>query len=172
MAKPNQINNNMRIWHRYLGFFLAGIMAVYAISGVYLIFRETGFLQTEKKYEKIVPADMKMEELGKFLDIPKFKAGKEENGIIKFRGGSLDTKTHVAKYTKTEVPKFLEKMILLHLSSTEDPMYLLNTFFGVALLFFVVSAFFMYMPGTTILKKGLWFSFAGLILTLLMLYFW
>ncbi len=172
MAKPNQINTNMRVWHRYLGFFLAGIMAVYAISGVYLIFRETGFLQTEKSYVKTLPADTKVEDLGKILDIPKFRAGKEENGIVPFRGGTYDTKTHIAKYTTKTVPKFLEKMILLHLSSTEDPMYLLNTFFGVALLFFVVSAFFMYMPGTTILKKGLWFSFAGLILTLLMLYFW
>jgi PepSY-associated TM region len=172
MAKPNQINNTMRVYHRYLGFFLAGIMAVYAISGIYLIFRETGFLQTEQKFEKTLPANVDIKELGKILEIPKFKAGKEENGIIPFRGGTYDTKTHIAKYTTKKVPKFLEKMILLHLSSTEDPMYLLNTFFGVALLFFVVSAFFMYMPGTTILKKGLWFSLAGLIMTLLMLYFW
>lgn len=33
----------MRVYHRYLGFFLAGIMAVYAISGVVLIFRDTDF---------------------------------------------------------------------------------------------------------------------------------
>jgi hypothetical protein len=29
-----------RLVHRYLGFYLAGIMAVYAISGVTLIFRK------------------------------------------------------------------------------------------------------------------------------------
>jgi PepSY-associated TM region len=172
MAKPNPINNNMRIYHRYLGFFLAGIMAVYSLSGIYLIFKETGFLQTKKHYEKIVPANVELKELGKFLDIPKFKLGKEENGVYPFRGGTYDTKTHIAKYDTKEVPKFLEKMILLHVSSTDDPMYMLNVFFGVALLFFVVSAFFMYMPGTTILKKGLWFSLAGLVMTLLMLYFW
>jgi uncharacterized iron-regulated membrane protein len=32
------IHNSMRIYHRYLGFFLAGIMAVYAVSGVVMIF--------------------------------------------------------------------------------------------------------------------------------------
>ena len=36
----------MRIIHRYLGFFLAGIMTVYALSGVLLIFRSTDFLKT------------------------------------------------------------------------------------------------------------------------------
>ena len=36
------MNNKMRIFHRYLGFFLAGIMAVYALSGIVLIFRDGG----------------------------------------------------------------------------------------------------------------------------------
>ena len=31
----------MRVYHRYLGFFLAGIMAVYATSRMVLIFRNT-----------------------------------------------------------------------------------------------------------------------------------
>jgi hypothetical protein len=28
----------MRMYHRYLGYFLAGVMAVYAISGIGMIF--------------------------------------------------------------------------------------------------------------------------------------
>jgi len=39
------MNNKMRTYHRYLGFFLSGIMAVYAISGIILIFRDTEFLK-------------------------------------------------------------------------------------------------------------------------------
>jgi uncharacterized iron-regulated membrane protein len=46
------LNTNMRIYHRYLGFFLAGIMAVYAISGVVMIFRDTDFLKSERTVEK------------------------------------------------------------------------------------------------------------------------
>lgn len=49
MAKQNAINNNMRIIHRYLGFFLAGIMAVYAVSGMVMVFRTTDFLKLLKK---------------------------------------------------------------------------------------------------------------------------
>ena len=42
------MSKKARVWHRYLGFFLAGIMAVYAVSGVVMIFRNTDFLKQEK----------------------------------------------------------------------------------------------------------------------------
>ena len=38
---------NFRVIHRYLGFFLAGIMIVYAIRGIVLTFRNTDYLQKE-----------------------------------------------------------------------------------------------------------------------------
>ena len=44
----------MRIVHRYLGFFLAGIMAVYALSGVLLIYRDTDILKSEQHLEKML----------------------------------------------------------------------------------------------------------------------
>lgn len=42
----------MCIYHRYLGFFLTGIMAVYGMGGLVLIFRDTDFLISEKQVEK------------------------------------------------------------------------------------------------------------------------
>ena len=36
-----KISNQVRSIHRYLGFFLAGIMFMYAITGITLIFRNT-----------------------------------------------------------------------------------------------------------------------------------
>lgn len=38
------VNQTMREYHRYLGFFLAGIMAIYAVSGVLVIFWNDNFL--------------------------------------------------------------------------------------------------------------------------------
>ena len=55
----------MRIYHRYLGFFLAGIMAMYAISGIILIFRDTDFLKSEKKINKELKPGLSTAELGK-----------------------------------------------------------------------------------------------------------
>jgi uncharacterized iron-regulated membrane protein len=48
MTKNKKSSNLMRIIHRYLGFFLAGIMAVYAISGILLILEIPIFLKQEK----------------------------------------------------------------------------------------------------------------------------
>jgi uncharacterized iron-regulated membrane protein len=42
--RKNNTHTKMRLYHRYLGYFLAGIMAMYAISGITLIFRDTDFL--------------------------------------------------------------------------------------------------------------------------------
>jgi uncharacterized iron-regulated membrane protein len=40
----------MRIIHRYLGFFMAGIMVMYSVSGVVLVYRDTDFLKKENSY--------------------------------------------------------------------------------------------------------------------------
>ena len=116
----NNINNTMRVYHRYLGFFLAGIMAVYAVSGIVMIFRETEFLKSEVITEKILPKDFKTEKM--------------------------------------------------HKATTNEPLFFLNIFFGLSLLFFVVSSFWMFMPKTAIFKKGVYFTIGGIVLTLILLY--
>jgi hypothetical protein len=55
----------MRLLHRYIGYFMAGIMAVYAISGVLLIYRDTGFLKKEKKFDKVIEANIPKDKLVK-----------------------------------------------------------------------------------------------------------
>lgn len=66
MAVP-KVNEKMRPYHRYLGFFLAGIMTVYSISGIILIFRDTDFLKTEKQVEKNIKPNLKADEVGREL---------------------------------------------------------------------------------------------------------
>ncbi|WP_395062022.1 hypothetical protein [Flavobacterium sp.] len=169
MSKIN-LNKNMRIYHRYLGFFLAGIMAVYAISGVLLIFRETDFLKSEQKIEKTLPKDLKIENLGKALRMRDFKIEKQENEIIYFKQGTFNTKTGIANYTSKELPFILEKMTKLHKSSTNQPLFLLNVFFGLSLLFFVISSFWMFLPKTDIFKRGMYFTVGGIIITLILIF--
>ena len=53
MAAIKDTRSFMRITHRYLGFFMAGIMAVYSLSGILMIYRDTDFLKKEKTYEKV-----------------------------------------------------------------------------------------------------------------------
>jgi uncharacterized iron-regulated membrane protein len=145
MLNNKSLSKNMRIWHRYLGYFLAGIMAIYALSGIVMIFRDTNFLKQQKQVTKQVKPNAEPDELGRLLDIRPFKIQKQEGNIIYF----------------TE----------LHKARSGQPLFFLNVFFGVSLLFFVISAFWMFLPKTTIFKKGLYFTLAGVILTLVLIFF-
>lgn len=169
MSKPSQLNQNMRIYHRYLGFFLAGIMAVYAISGMVMVFRNTDFLKHVEKIEKTIEPNLKAEQLQPILKM-KVNVDKEENGIIFFKGGQYNTQTGELKAEKKELPFILGKMEHLHKATTNDPLFYLNLFFGLSLLFFVISSFWMFLPGTKVFKKGLYFTLGGIILTLIMLF--
>ena len=45
-----------RVLHRYLGYFLAGIMIVYALSGITLIFRKTDSFKVSAERDRDEPA--------------------------------------------------------------------------------------------------------------------
>ncbi len=160
----------MRIIHRYLGFFLAGIMAMYSISGMVLIFRSTDFLKVEVQNERKLESNITAEELGKQLRIRGFKVNKQEGDTVYFNTGTYNTETGVANFTTKKLPLVLDKMTHLHKATTNDPLYYLNIFFGTSLLFFVISSFWMFMPKTQIFRKGLYFTLGGIILTLIMLF--
>lgn len=150
-----KVSNNFRVIHRYLGFFLAGIMAVYAISGMILIFRNTDFLKNETKIEKQIAPNLAKHELGPALKKRRLRVGKEEGDIYFFKDGTYNKTTGLAKYSEKELPYLLDKMTHLHKANTNHPLFFLNIFFGASLLFFVLSAFWMFMPGTDIFKKGI-----------------
>lgn len=169
MAKQ-KFNAKMRVYHRYLGFFLAGIMAIYSISGVVLIFRETNFLKSEKIIERVIESNLKSDKINDILRLREFKIEKEVNEIIYFTNGTYNKQTGMTKYTSMELPYVLEKMTNIHKATTYDSLFVLNIFFGMSLFFFVFSTFFMFMPGTTIFKKGLYFTLAGIVLTLVLLF--
>jgi hypothetical protein len=161
----------MRIYHRYLGFFLAGIMAMYAISGIILIFRDTDFLKSEKKISRQLKPGLTTTELGKEIRNRDLKIDSVNGDMQLFKNGSYDVKTGAVNYTVKKLPPMIEKLTHLHKASTREPLYYLNIFFGVSLLFFVISSFWMFMPKTSIFKKGLYFTLAGIILTVIMLFF-
>jgi hypothetical protein len=159
----------MRLYHRYLGYFLAGIMTMYALSGITLIFRDTNFLKREKLVERTLPPNLKNEELGREIRQRELKIEKEEGDVVTFRQGSYNRATGVVKYTVKELPYFVDKMTHLHKADTKHPLFFLNIFFGLSLLFFVVSSFWMFLPNTTVFKKGLYFAIGGAVLTLILI---
>ena len=166
----SDVSKNMRIYHRYLGFFLAGIMAIYSISGIIMIFRETDFLKKENHKVLTVATNLKNEEIGPAIKIKNLKVKSDTLDLVTFEKGTYNKTTGVADFKVKELPIFLSKLTKLHKATHKDPLYYLNIFFGVSLLFFVISSFWMFMPGTTIFKKGMYFTLAGIVLALVMLF--
>ena len=170
MSNKTTLSNSMRIYHRYLGFFLAGIMAVYAISGVILIFRDTNFLKQEKLVQQQLQPGLTADALGKAIRMRDLKIESVTGDVQNFKQGTYNTATGAVSYTTKSLPKMIEKLTHLHKASTKDPLFYLNVFFGISLLFFVLSSFWMFMPKTSIFKKGLYFTLAGVVLTIVMLF--
>ncbi len=170
MSTRSTTSNRMRVYHRYLGFFLAGIMAVYSISGVLLIFRDTKFLKTEKTFEQKLDVGLNEKDLGKAIKNRNLTILSTDGDTVKFKEGYYNIKTGEVKYTKLVLPVVIEKLNKLHKANTKDSLFYLNIFFGVSLLFFVLSSFWMFLPKTTIFKKGLYFTLAGVVLTLLLIF--
>lgn len=159
----------MRIIHRYLGYFLAGIRAMYAVSGIIMIFRETDFLKNEVVTVRELEPNLTGGELSPKLRMA-VKVDKKEGDILYFKDGKYNQKTGVAEVKKMQLPFVLEKMERLHKATTDSPVYFLNIFFGASLLFFVLSAFWMYTPKMPVFKKGMYFATAGIVLTLVLVF--
>ena len=170
MNKTNRSLLSMRVLHRYIGFFLAGIMAVYAISGILLIFRDTNFLKKEKYVAKHIAPGLTAEKVGKAINKKNLLFSDSTGNVPKFENGSYNTSTGVVEYSVKELPLILNSLTKLHKAKTGQPLYIMNICFGLALLFFVVSAFWMFRPSTRIFKKGIWFTVGGVVLVLIMLF--
>ncbi len=170
MTNNKNVGMTMRVVHRYLGFFLVGVMTVYAISGMILIFRDTDFLKKEVAITKMIQPNAERSELGSLLGVKQFKIEKEEGDIIYFNAGTYNSSTGEATITAKKLPFVLDKMTKLHKAKSADPLYYFNIFFGLSLLFFAISSFWMFMPSTSVFKKGLYFTLGGVALTLILLF--
>lgn len=170
MASP-KFHNTFRQYHRWLGFFLAGIMAIYSVSGILLIFRSTDFLKYDYVTEQQLAPDLDSHALGQQLRIRNFKVESESSQRLMFKEGEYDKTTGIAKVTRKDYPLPLAKLVKLHKANTNSPLFWLNISFGVGLLFFVISSFLMFMPKAITYKNGLKIAGGGFLFALLVVIF-
>ena len=147
-----KISNRIRSVHRYLGFFLAGIMFMYSLTGITLIFRDSDTFKREVRVEKQLEKNLEK--------LPKLKGAKNIN---------YNKTTGVVTYSQMKSPKILGLMEKIHKAKSSDPLYFFNIFFGLSLLFFVVSSYWMFLPQTAVFKKAIYFTLAGISLAAVML---
>lgn len=163
--------NTFRKYHRLLGFFLAGIMTIYACSGVLLVFRSTDFLKYEQTQERQLAPGLQGRELGPILRLREFRVIDDSDSQVNFPQGNYNKQTGVALVTVKDYPLALRKLVMLHKASTNSPLFFMNIFFGGALLFFAVSSFFMFLPNLPVYRTGLKFAGMGVLVALAMVFF-
>lgn len=166
-----KFHNTFRQYHRWIGFFLAGIMFVYALSGTLLIFRNTDFLKYEQTIETNLKPGLSGQQLGPQLRMRDFKVVTEDATHVGYPQGRYDKATGVAVVNTKDYPPVLAKMVKLHKATTNSPLFFLNIFFGMGLLFFVISAFLMFMPKIKLFKDNLKIAGAGFVFALLVIIF-
>lgn len=169
--KKQSLQATMRVLHRYLGYFAAGIMAVYAISGVLLIYRDTNFLKKENKYEVVLKPSLTDKELAKEIKMRNVEFTSTEGDIQKFEQGTYNVKTGETKYSKMQLPFVLEKFNELHKSTSTHRYASLNTVFGLVLFFFVISSFWMFNFRSKAFRRGMIYAGIGFVLALIMVFF-
>ncbi len=158
----------IRILHRYIGFFLVGVMVMYAFTGIVLTYRNTNFLKQSKHIEKQLKAGLSASELSEQLHLHHFRTEKEDETTIYFRDGSYDKITGAVDYTETSYPAFISKLISVHTTASGSGISLLTTIFGIGLLFLAISSFWMFKPKTKIFKKGIVVIIAGILFTIVL----
>lgn len=146
------LSNKVRVIHRYLGFFLAGIMFVYALSGITLTFRDKDYFKKPIAIEKTIEKGLE--------NLPNIKGASN----IEYNSETGDL-----SYTQMQPPKILGALEKMHKATSSTPLYFLNVFFGISLLFFVFSAYWMFLPQTDIFKKAIYYTVAGIVLTFIMI---
>lgn len=171
MAAIKDTKSFMRITHRYLGYFAAGIMAVYALSGVLLIYRDTNFLKKENKYELVLKPNMTDKELAKEIKIRNIEFQPGDGDIKTFEEGTYNVRTGAAKYAKMELPYVLDKFNKLHKSTSTHRYATLNTVFGLVLFFFVISSFWMFNFKSKAFRRGMIYAGIGFVLAVIMVFF-
>ncbi len=158
----------IRILHRYVGFFLVGIMSMYAISGIVLTYRNSDIFKIKKHIEVTLDQNLSGDELARALKIRHFNINKEDETTIYFREGSYNKQTGNVIYDQSEYPVFVSKLVRLHMTASGGVMSWLTTTFGIALLFLAVSSFWMFKPKTKIFKKGIIVAIAGIVFTMIL----
>jgi len=168
--KPGKtIHYYMRLWHNYIGYFIAGLVIIYGLSGIVQTYRDTNFLKTDVIKEKTLSPNLPEEELGKALQIKEFKIEKTEAELVYFNTGNYNMKTGVATYTVKELYPWINKLTKLHKANSKAPAHYFTTVFGVLMLFMSVSAFWMFKPGTKLFSRGVYMSVAGIVAAIILM---
>ena len=159
----------IRLLHRDIGFLMVGLTIIYALSGILLMYRGTGFLQTQTTVQTAAAKGLEAGELGKALGLRRFVLEQQTADTVYFQGGTYDRATGIATITKQEFPAVLNMMTQVHKLTSRSPLHLMALVYASLLLFLALSSLAMYKPGTRLFRRGMSFSAAGMVMAVILM---
>lgn len=169
--KSKSFNYYMRSLHRDIGYFAFGLVVIYALSGVVLIYRNTDFLKREVKIERQLKPNMQTEDIGKELKLRDFKVTKTEGEVIFFQNGTYNKTSGLTVYTSKDIIFPLNKFINFHKAMSSKATHWFNLVFGAVFLFLAISSLWMFKPNTKTFRRGMILVGAGIVFTVVLLLF-
>ncbi len=163
------LNQHARTLHRNIGFFIVGLVIVYSLSGIVLIYRDTNFLKREAFVEKKLSPNLTGAELGPALQVRNFKIEKTEGDIVYFQNGTYNKATGDAAYSTAELSPLIKKLTDLHKTPSKNIKHWFTLVLGGLLLFMALSSFWMFNPGTKFFRKGIYMAGAGIMAAVILL---
>jgi hypothetical protein len=164
------INQYMRIMHRYTGYFIAGMVVIYALSGIVQIYHDTNLLKKDRLVEKSLAPNLKLSELGKALHIKNLTVLKTTADTLRFKEGYYIKSSGQASYIVKELRFPFNRFTDLHTASNRNPVHWFTTVFAVLLLFLAISSFWMFKPKTIYFRRGIIVAGIGLLVAILLLF--
>lgn len=153
----------MRALHRDLGYLVVGLVVIYSLSGIVLIYRDTGFMKHEVLIEKTLDPALNGDQLNKALRLKGFEVKAENESSILFNNGHYDKQTGEVSYTVQEVDPPLNRFISIHKIVSSKGIHWVMVAFGVIFLFLGISSLWMFRPGSYHFKRGMAFVVVGAI---------
>ena len=163
------INYYIRGLHRDLGFFAAGLIVIYALSGMLLVYRDTDLMKADMQVEKKLTPNMESAKIGEALRLKNFKVTKTEGETIWFQGGTYNATTGIAVYTSRDIIFPFNKLIGLHKAVSKNPAHWFNILFGILLLFMAISSFWMFKTENRNFRRGIYIAGAGIVFVIILL---
>ena len=165
----SKMRKTMRDLHNNIGYFIVGLVIIYALSGIVQTYRDTSFLKQEVKVEKTIEPNLDAEKLGKAIKQREFKVDKTEAGIMYFKDGSYNPQTGEVKYVTKEWYSWVKQVTELHKTNSKGIVHYFTIVFAIALFFMCVSAFWMFKPGTKAFSSGVILTVVGVIASVILI---
>jgi len=167
--EKKSFHHTMRVWHRYVGFFMLGFTVIYALSGIALVYRDTDFMKKEKVLTSKLPPGLAVNELGPMLRMREVKVRETKGDVVFFEGGSYNIATGEAEHVVKDLVFPFNKFSRLHKMASGDLMHWFTLIFGISMGFLAISSFWMFKAQTKVFRKGMFTALAGIVLAVVLL---